>query len=73
MRRLDRIDKKLNELLASRKAEKQWVKASDILRLTGWTADKLRYRRQDGLIEFKKTEKGWFYNATSIPSALLLK
>lgn len=72
--RLDKIErdqKRILDLLAGNKKKKQWVKASDILRLTGWNREKLRQRRADGLVEFKRDGKGWFYNPDSIPSVLI--
>jgi hypothetical protein len=68
--RLDRIEKMLSVLLGE-KQKKTWVKAGDIIKLTGWNREKLRQRRLDGIVEFKKTDKGFFYNPDSIPAILI--
>lgn len=73
LQQIRRDQKKILELLAGQKKVKRWVKASDILRLTGWTREMLRQRRLADLVEFKKNERGWFYNPDSINPILYEK
>lgn len=68
-RRLTRIEKMLSELLAQKSAQ-NWVKAGDIMAMTGWDREKMRRMRNDGILRIKR-EKGIWYDANSVPSAYL--
>lgn len=52
--------------------KKAWCSVRWVKQLTGWNAEELRMARDQGLIEFKLTGKGRFYNINSIPDRLLL-
>lgn len=49
-----------------RKKDEQWVKASTILRLTGWNKDQLRRAYMRGEILRKKDKTGIWYDANSL-------
>ena len=66
---LDRIERKLSVILGEQK-KKSWVKAGDVMRVTGWNKEKLRQMRVNGLIEFKNDD-GFFYNPDSIHKMFL--
>lgn len=66
---LDRIEKKLSVILGEKK-KKSWVKAGDIMRMTGWNKEKLRQMRDNGIVEYKDDE-GFFYNPDSIPQMFI--
>lgn len=68
--RLDRIDKKLNTLLADSRKQ-QWVKVSFIQDATGWDREKMRQARNQGIVKWEKRKDGFFYDLNSIPPAFL--
>lgn len=68
-RRLTKIEKMLVELLAQKKAE-NWVKAGDIMAMTGWNRDRMRRMRNDGILRVKRN-KGIWYDANSVPPAFI--
>lgn len=73
-KRLDRIErdnKKILALLTGEKKEKAWVKASTVVKLTGWNKEKMRQMRVNGIIKFKHDETGFWYDANSIPSIFI--
>lgn len=71
IRRLDRMDAKLNKIYQQRHKE-TWVKVGFIKMLTGWDREVMRYARDQGLIEFRTTTNGREYKVESIPEAFLL-
>lgn len=68
----DRLNDKLNKLLGETK-KATWIKVSFVILLTGWDKEKLRQAREQGLIEWKKTEDGWLYKLESIPEQFIKK
>lgn len=66
---LDRIERKLSIILGEQK-KKSWVKAGDVMKVTGWDKEKLRQMRVNGLIEYKN-DGGFFYNPDSIHQMFL--
>ncbi len=66
--RLDRIDKKLDKLFAKREI---WVGASDIMKVTGWSASDMYRMRKAGAIVYKKMGKSILYDPNSIPSIFI--
>lgn len=71
-RRLDRIDKMLSLLLQAQKREsKTRVKVSHVMAATGWTKEQMRSARDNGLIEYRKQDNGFFYLLESIPKMFL--
>lgn len=71
LQQIRRDQKKILAFLSGEKKPKYWVKATDILKMTGWSKETLRLRRVNGLVEFKKTDKGFFYNPASIHPHLI--
>lgn len=79
LKKQDRIDKKLTELLNRSdkpeitEAKQTWVKVSFIIMSTGWDKQKLYLARQQGVIRYRKTkEKGIEYLLESIPPQFLI-
>jgi len=69
----DRINKKLNDLLATAKKE-TWVGPGWITDLTGWDFRKMDQARKQKIIEFKESPGGgYLYKLESIPEQFLLK
>lgn len=69
---ITRMDAKLTSLL--QKTNKQtWVKVSWITDLTGWDGQKMRQAREDGLIIFRKNDKGFEYLLESLPEQFIKK
>jgi hypothetical protein len=57
----------LRKLNASRKeAKKSWVKVSVIRQMTGWTTERLRRARENGEIQYKKDNTGFWYNIDTL-------
>jgi hypothetical protein len=74
-RRLAKIEqdqKKILTLLTEQQQpKKEWVKASEVMAATGWSVNQLRYRRRDGLVEYRHENHKFFYNINSIPSIFI--
>jgi hypothetical protein len=71
-REFDRLNKKLNQLAATKK--ETWVSPGWITDITGWNNEKLRQAREQKLIEFKRSNGGgWLYKLESIPERLIIK
>lgn len=76
IKRLDQIEqqnRRILSLLTQKKEAVQWVKASDVLRLTGWNRHALKRRREEGIVRFKKDGTHWKYDMSSIPAVLIKK
>ena len=59
--KLDRIDRKLSELLKDKKQQKStWVKVSIIQAATGWDRREMQKARQNGLVQFRKDKEGCY-------------
>jgi hypothetical protein len=69
-RRLSSIEKKLSLLLGEKKRA-AWVKAGAIMQLTGWGREDMRRMRINGIINWKKDEKGFWYDLNSIPERFI--
>ena len=70
---LDRINKKLNALVAAPK-KSTWVGPGWITDLTGWDKEKLRQARNANIIEFKQSNGGgYLYKLESIPEIFINK
>jgi hypothetical protein len=69
-RRVARMEGMLKTLVGA-KEKAVWVKVSGVTRLTGWNREKLRQMRINGIVQFKKTDKGFFYNVSSIPQIFI--
>jgi len=70
-REFERLNKKLNQLVASKK--ETWVTVSWVTDLTGWDREKLRQARESKIIEFKRSETGgWLYKLESIPERFII-
>lgn len=71
-RELERINSKLNTLLAEAKKE-TWLKSYDIMKLTVWSdSEKLRRAKNCGYVEQKKDKKlGIVYKLESIPEVFI--
>lgn len=68
-----RIDSKLTTLLG--KSNKQtWVKVSFITDLTGWSREKLRQSRNQGIIQYRRSKgKGFEYLLESLSEVFIIK
>lgn len=63
---LREVNRKLDQLLNGR--NRQWLSASEVIKLTGWSYDQLRRRREAEVVEFKKNASGgYMYALDSIP------
>jgi hypothetical protein len=73
-REFDRLNAKLNTLLAEAKKE-TWLKGHDIMKITVWTdKEKLRRAKNVGYVEQKKDKKlGIVYKLESIPEVFIKK
>lgn len=61
---LREVNRKLDMFLG---LSDKWVTAGDVKRLTGWTSEQLRYRRDNAMVEFKLTPTGgYLYKHSSI-------
>lgn len=67
-REFDRLNAKLNTLLAEQKKE-TWIKGHDVMQITVWSdREKLRRAKNNGYVEQKKDKKmGIVYKLESIP------
>ena len=72
VQRLQRIQQTLDRLVE--KLEKPvFVKVSFIRSKTGWTKEKLRQAREQGLVEYEKRDDGLFYDIKSIDPVFFIK
>lgn len=62
LQRLDRIER----MLRKERKTKTWVKAGVIAKATGWDKHKMAQARENGYVEWKKDESGFFYNLDSL-------
>ncbi|GAO43754.1 hypothetical protein [Flavihumibacter petaseus] len=69
--RLERIEKKLDQLLGTGKKAKSWVSGKELAKLTGWDNNRLRAMREMGAIQFKRYGKSISYDLDSIPEKYL--
>lgn len=72
--RLDRIErdnKRILALLAGEKKERTWVKASTIVKMTGWNKEQMRRMRDNGVVKFKHDKTGFWYDPASIPAIFI--
>ena len=75
LKKVERIERKLDLLLREKKTEEQkvtWVKVSTVMDLTGWDKDKVRRMVRDGLVVRKK-ENGFWYMLESINQVFIIK
>lgn len=56
----------LKTLLRKENYNEQWVKASQIIRLTGWNKDRMRRARIRGEIKYKKVGNSFWYDYNSL-------
>jgi len=72
---LKRIDSKLTALLQEKKkpAKETWVKVGIITSLTGWNNEGMRKARLNGLIDWKKTDSGFWYLLESLDEQWKIK
>lgn len=63
------LEREIREL-KKEKDRAHWVKVGTVTATTGWTRERLRRARDFGEIEFKKTDKGFFYNLDSLHPAM---
>lgn len=59
-------NKKILQLLGE-KSKPHWVKASVVIELTGWGAQKMRKAREDGTLIYKN-EDGYWYDLNKLNS-----
>lgn len=72
-REFERLNKKLNDLVAGQKKE-SWITATWVASLTGWDKHKLDQARKQKIIEFKRSDTGgWLYKLESIPEQFIKK
>jgi hypothetical protein len=64
-REFDRLNAKLTALLNQEKKE-TWLKARDIMEVTGWDKEGMRRARVNGFVKQRK-KNGIFYLLESIP------
>jgi flagellar motility protein MotE (MotC chaperone) len=66
-REFDRLNAKLTALLSLEKEKKEtWLKARDIMEVTGWDKEGMRRARVNGFVKQRK-KNGIFYLLESIP------
>lgn len=67
----DRINEKLSLLIEEKKKE-TWVSASWITDLTGWSKERMRIAREQGVVKYKKSkEQSYKYLLESIPQQFI--
>ncbi|WP_276483601.1 hypothetical protein [Paraflavitalea pollutisoli] len=66
--RLDRIDKKLNAIMAKQQQE-HWVTAFVVYQATGWDFNVLKVMKREGVVKWDNIKKR--YLLESIPKAFL--
>lgn len=72
-REFDRLNKKLNDLLADHRKD-TWVSAGFITDITGWNSEKLRQARAQNIIACKRSPGGgWLYKLESVPEQFIIK
>lgn len=72
VQRIQRLQQSVDKLV-DKQEKPLWVKVSFITARTGWNNEKMRQARENGLIEWKKTEGGFFYNIKSIDPIFFIK
>lgn len=72
LERLEQQNRRILKILTEKKEPAHWVKAYDVIRLTGWTRETLRQRRVQGMIRFKKEGTHWKYDMASVSPYLIL-
>lgn len=73
-REFDRIHTKLSNLYQLQKRKETWVNASWIMELTGFSKEKMRRARMQGIIKFKKTNtKTYTYLLESVSEHFIKK
>lgn len=69
-REFERLNKKLNQMVASKK--ETWVPVGWITDLTGWDNEKMRQARENNIIEFRRSDTGgWLYKLESLPEIFI--
>lgn len=69
-REFERLNKKLNQMVASKK--ETWVTVGWITDLTGWDNEKMRQARENNIIEFRRSDTGgWLYKLESLPEIFI--
>lgn len=72
VQRIQRLQATVDKIVE--KEEKPvFVKVSFVVAKTGWTAQKLRQARQQGLVEWEKRDDGFWYNIRSIDPIFFIK
>lgn len=70
---LKRIDTKLSHLLQRKEEKATWVKSTFITQITGWDKHKMRSARNQNIIQWKKTETGFWYLLESVPEQFIIR
>lgn len=73
MSEIARLEKKVDEIrrMVSDMKKPFWVKAQVITSVTGWNYKKMEQARENGYVEFKKKDNGYWYNLNSINAVFL--
>lgn len=64
--RLERMERKLALLVQDTRKKPEWVRVTFIMQATGWTKERLRQARADGVVKFQKRDDGFWYDINSI-------
>jgi hypothetical protein len=73
VQRLQRLEKKIDTLVDV-ETKPCWVKVGFVRAKTGWRNEKMRQARQQGLIEYIRTNDGGFmYNIKSLDPIFFIK
>lgn len=75
MSELAKIERKLDRLtkLVEQKQKPLWVKAAVITGLTGWNNEKMRSARENGYIDWKKDDAGFWYDLQTLSDKFIKK
>lgn len=72
--KLNRIEQLLIDLSQKKKNTKTWVKATEVMKFTGWDKGYMKKAREYGFVEWKKDKKlGFLYLLESIHPLLIRK
>jgi hypothetical protein len=69
-RQLNKVQGLLEKLLEEKKGA-NWVKVSHITKITGWNKEQMRRMRLNGIVKFKKTQSGIWYDLDSMHPTFL--
>lgn len=74
MMKVERIERELRQLRKEREEVKEtWIKATDVMKFTGWDRERMRRARINGQVKQKKEDNKIWYLFESIPQQFIKK